>query len=341
MGAETASERSVAVAISDRGESFIAASFVTVRASRRMTVVEGGGEDNVAKKESNILGGSTENGEKEDQGGGSGRQRFDLETSDDQPKPRKVRRMTGLPLLLLLLFWLLPPVTAKRMQTGCGLTRSLDILEDYYRPGDFIIGGNLPLATIVLSSNGPYFQRCPSLRDLPIINPKESPQYVGLVQLLLYFQWNWVGLVAPENHNGERFISSLTPMLQEKEICLAFIEMMKSDFLITMVLKLLSILKTWSKSEVIILFGESNSIINVLSVMNAYKQETRTSFCKVWILTCHWKVSVVVSQHILKSLKFFHGSLHFRDHTGDVLEFSHFLLSLDPLNPQGDIFLPQ
>ncbi|XP_060548758.1 vomeronasal type-2 receptor 26-like [Pantherophis guttatus] len=30
-----------------------------------------------------------------------------------------------------------------------------------------------------------------------------------------------------------------------------------------------------------------------------------------------------------------------RDHTGDISEFSHFLTSLDPLHPKGDIFLPQ
>ncbi|KAM3855462.1 vomeronasal type-2 receptor 26-like [Vipera latastei] len=66
------------------------------------------------------------------------------------------------------------------------------------------------------------------------INPKEFPQYVGLVQLLLYFQWNWVGLLAPENDNGERFVSTLMPMLKEKEICLAFTEMMKSDFYVTL-----------------------------------------------------------------------------------------------------------
>ncbi|KAG8127141.1 hypothetical protein E2320_022141 [Naja naja] len=34
------------------------------------------------------------------------------------------------------------------------------------------------------------------------------------------------------------------------------------------------------------------------------------------------------------------GALHFREHSGDISEFSHFLLSLDPLNPQGDMFLP-
>ncbi|XP_063145651.1 vomeronasal type-2 receptor 26-like [Candoia aspera] len=56
------------------------------------------------------------------------------------------------------------------------------------------------------------------------INPKELPQYVGLVQLLLHFQWNWVGLLAPEDDRGAGFISSLVPMLKAKEICLAFSE---------------------------------------------------------------------------------------------------------------------
>ncbi|KAG8147171.1 hypothetical protein E2320_022866, partial [Naja naja] len=67
------------------------------------------------------------------------------------------------------------------------------------------------------------------------INHKESPQYVGLVQLLLYFQWNWVGLLSSESDNGEHFISTLTPMLKEKEICLAFTERLKyNDFQITL-----------------------------------------------------------------------------------------------------------
>ncbi|XP_060548650.1 vomeronasal type-2 receptor 26-like [Pantherophis guttatus] len=61
------------------------------------------------------------------------------------------------------------------------------------------------------------------------INPKEFPQFVGLVQMLLYFQWNWVGFIASESERGEEFISTLRPMLLEKEICLAFTQMVKED----------------------------------------------------------------------------------------------------------------
>ncbi|XP_070591705.1 vomeronasal type-2 receptor 26-like [Erythrolamprus reginae] len=179
-----------------------------------------------------------------------------------------------------------------------------------------------------------------SIFKVPQINPKESPQYVGLVQLLVYFQWNWVGLVAPENDNGERFISSLVPMLKEKEICLAFTEVMKSDFYATSGSKLVHVFNTWSKSEVIVLFGDSSAIANVQAVAFVYESRRNASFLKVWILTSNWKLNVMRSRYLLQGIKPFHGALHFRDHTKDVSEFNHFLTSLDPLNLQGDFFLP-
>ncbi|XP_060548515.1 extracellular calcium-sensing receptor-like isoform X1 [Pantherophis guttatus] len=172
------------------------------------------------------------------------------------------------------------------------------------------------------------------------INPKESRQYEGLVKLLLYFQWNWVGLFAPEDDRGERFISTLTPMLQEKEICLAFTESLKLDDIQIRIDKVLLKLQTWSKTEVIILFGDYGCSYTVQTLLFYHEMLSKTTLQNVWILTSHWKLSLDESESILLFLKPFHGVLHFRDHTGDVSEFSHFLLSLDPLNPQGDVFLP-
>ncbi|KAK9408925.1 type-2 vomeronasal receptor [Crotalus adamanteus] len=216
-----------------------------------------------------------------------------------------------------------------------------------------VIGGDNPKSSMVMASIFSIF-KVPQLgvgfeftqgdrRVYPSffwINPSEFPQCASLVQLLLHFQWNWVGLVAPEDDDGERFVSTLMPMLKEKEICLAFTEMMKSDFYASSGSKLLHIFNTWSKGEVIILFGDSSTITNVQVVAFVYETQRNTSFLKVWIFTSNWKLTAMNSQYILQSIKPFHGALHFRDHTGDVSEFSHFLMSLDPLNPQGDVFLP-
>ncbi|XP_070795093.1 vomeronasal type-2 receptor 26-like [Pituophis catenifer annectens] len=367
--------------------------------------------------------------------------------------------MTGLPLLLLLLFCLLPPVTAKKIQTVCPLQKHVKFQNqwEFYRPGDLIIGGNLPLETFV-ESKSPDFQRDPlrlthkfaslvkeyhqflalmfavmevnknlvllpnitfgfriyenkkmerkiflnslsllstrrrmvpgykcdrkdallsvigghnskssrqmaSIFSIPKvpqlgvgfeftqgersvypsffqINPDESAQYEGLVQLLLYFQWNWVGLVANKDDRAEHFVSSLIPKLKEKEICLAFTEIMKFDFYTDQDPNLYYIFNIWSKGEVIIFFGDYSSITYVHIVLFAYKKQKYASLLKVWIFTSNWKLNVMSSEYILHVIKPYHGALHFRDHTRDVSEFSHFLLSLDPLKPQGDIFLP-
>ncbi|XP_070794878.1 vomeronasal type-2 receptor 26-like [Pituophis catenifer annectens] len=90
--------------------------------------------------------------------------------------------MTGLPLLLLL-FCLSPPTAAKRRQTVCVLRNLFKPYGkwNYYRPGDLIIGGNLPLATL-MSSSVPRFQKEPfrlPFNILPIL--KKYQQFLALV----------------------------------------------------------------------------------------------------------------------------------------------------------------
>ncbi|XP_060545597.1 vomeronasal type-2 receptor 26-like [Pantherophis guttatus] len=368
--------------------------------------------------------------------------------------------MIGLSLLLLLLlFWLLPPTSptsARRMQTRCVLPKHFSIQKYYYRPGDLIIGGNLPLGTYygdaikdfkrdplrfsfgLIPTPNNYHQflalvfamteinkdlvllpnislgfhmydnnqwewsislislfllstrdrmvpgykcdrqdpllsvvggdnakssrlmasifslfkvpqlsvgfesTCVDRRLYPSffrINPKESIQYVALVQLLLYFQWNWVGLLAAGSDSGAHFISTLRPMLKEKEICLAFIETVKGDSVHHMV-QVLLYSKMWLKADIIVFFGETGTVAALQSGLYIYVNYETGSHRNVWILTSSWKLTVMYRIDIWEALKPLHGALHVRDHTADISEFSHFLLSLDPLNPQGDMFLP-
>uniref|UniRef100_A0A8C6X2P8 G-protein coupled receptors family 3 profile domain-containing protein n=1 Tax=Naja naja TaxID=35670 RepID=A0A8C6X2P8_NAJNA len=199
-----------------------------------------------------------------------------------------------------------------------------------------VIGGDNPKSSRQMASTFGLFkvpQGRGSLRH-------EIALYEGLVRLLLHFQWNWVGLMTPEDDDGEHFISSMLTMLKEKEICLAFTDKYKFDIDDLTDLKMLHLFKAFSSVEVIILFGDSHSFATVLVALRCYEELTKKPVLKVWILTSHWKVNVIGYQGILKDIKRFHGALHFRDRISDVPEFNHFLLSLDPLNPQGDTFLP-
>ncbi|XP_054832614.1 vomeronasal type-2 receptor 26-like [Eublepharis macularius] len=49
------------------------------------------------------------------------------------------------------------------------------------------------------------------------IVPKEEQQYLGIVKLLLYFQWTWIGLVAPDTDIGGQFMK-IFPALRSKRI---------------------------------------------------------------------------------------------------------------------------
>ncbi|XP_070618051.1 vomeronasal type-2 receptor 26-like [Erythrolamprus reginae] len=361
--------------------------------------------------------------------------------------------MTGLPLLLLL-FCLFPPTTAKRRQTVCVLRNLFKPKgrEHYYRPGDLIIGGNLPLRTLMDSlvanfRKEPFrlhYSTLPTLkkyqnflalvfavteinRDLillpnitlgfqicdndqrkrrislinlsllstwgqmvpgykcdrqdhvlsviggdhptssrqmastfsiykvpqlgvgfefpqeykPVypsffrINPSDISEYVGLVQLLLYFQWNWVGLGTSEDDSAEHFISTLMPMLKEKEICLAFIESLNTKD-VNIALKKF-IFKIVLKAEVIILFGDSTDTVKFLSFLKVFVIYGKIQLQNIWILTSHWKFTM--QGDISESVKSLHGAFQFRENTGDISEFSHFLLSLYHLIKEEDTIL--
>ncbi|XP_070795412.1 vomeronasal type-2 receptor 26-like [Pituophis catenifer annectens] len=170
------------------------------------------------------------------------------------------------------------------------------------------------------------------------INPKESAQFVALVQLLLYFQWNWVGLLATGSDSGTHFISTLRPMLKEKEICVALTEMVKDDSVHNMV-QLLLHSKIWLKADIIVFFGETGTVAALQTSLYIYVDSETGSLQNVWILTSSWKLTVMYRTDIWEALTPLHGALHLRDHSVDISEFSHFLQSLDPLNPQGDMFL--
>ncbi|XP_060548625.1 vomeronasal type-2 receptor 26-like [Pantherophis guttatus] len=88
--------------------------------------------------------------------------------------------MIGLPLLLLLLFWLLPPAHAKQMPKIGVLPNTFQIQQEYYRPGDLIIGGNFLLSSIPYFKD-PDFKTDPSKIPsslLPI--PKNYQQFLTL-----------------------------------------------------------------------------------------------------------------------------------------------------------------
>ncbi|XP_054836275.1 vomeronasal type-2 receptor 26-like [Eublepharis macularius] len=175
------------------------------------------------------------------------------------------------------------------------------------------------------------------------IDPSEVPQYLGLIRLLLHFHWNWIGIIAPDDDSGENFIQALTPMLAQNDICVEFTKRTLSEISvfhapITDYFHLVSALLQ-TEAKVVVVSGDSNSIRNLIRPLSRYKQETKTSLEKVWIVTSQWEFAAMGFFFEWGAVQAFHGALSFRGHTSDVPGFRSFLRTLDPYNPQGDVFI--
>ncbi|XP_054850279.1 vomeronasal type-2 receptor 26-like [Eublepharis macularius] len=177
--------------------------------------------------------------------------------------------------------------------------------------------------------------------------PNEALQYRGIVQLLLYFQWTWVGIVAGDYDLGEKFLRTLIPMLSQHGICTALIAKIPVVTYVVNVIELMLTLKplynslTSSTIKAIIVNSDRKTVENLkwLLYMNSMSESiSETSIGKVWIMTAHWEFS---SLSLIRSfdINVFHGALSFAIQSNKMLVFPKFLQFQQPNSPRGDGFI--
>nr|XP_028560582.1 vomeronasal type-2 receptor 26-like [Podarcis muralis] len=122
--------------------------------------------------------------------------------------------------------------------------------------------------------------------------PNEGLQYQGIIQLLLYFGWKWVGLLTPDNEAGEHFLRAIEPMLYKNRICSAFTEKIWYHLHVTGNMfdtvddvvrgsKLFTRAFIMSKANAVVIYGESQSIawlLNAAKTMMVQSFLQRISF---------------------------------------------------------------
>ncbi|XP_054849808.1 vomeronasal type-2 receptor 26-like [Eublepharis macularius] len=172
--------------------------------------------------------------------------------------------------------------------------------------------------------------------------PNEDSQYKGIIQLLLHFKWKWVGLVAPDDDGGETFLRILTALFVEHDICAAFTQWTPATFKSTgksflMYMEKINSFFSGSKVNVIVANGDIRTLI-ILSIWLDYQGAKGSLIGKVWVMTAQWDFTAVNSRGVW-FLRPFHGALSFTIHTNEVPGFQNFLQTLDPQQPNGDIFL--
>lgn len=160
--------------------------------------------------------------------------------------------------------------------------------------------------------------------------PSEASQYQGIIHLLQHFRWKWIGLIAPNDDNGERFVRTLMPLLTEHDLCVAFTETMETTIsgpYIELWNHIVRVNSTFyhNKVNVVVVYGHSRDLFPLTVWMDfTYKIGQMALIGKVWIMTVQWDFTAMDSQG-LWFLKPFNGALSFTSHTNNVPEFWGYL----------------
>ncbi|XP_066486221.1 vomeronasal type-2 receptor 26-like [Tiliqua scincoides] len=174
--------------------------------------------------------------------------------------------------------------------------------------------------------------------------PNEVYQYVGVVRLLHHFQWTWIGLIAVDDDNGDRFLRTVVPLLSQNGICYAFI--LRTTQLTYAAETADSLLKQVQSYPVLMdnavnacfVHGEHPSMSALSALLFSAPLFSLPPVWKVWIVTSQWNFQSINIQR-LWDVQDFHGALSFTVHTKEPPGFQTFVETLDPSWAKGDGFI--
>ncbi|XP_032761612.1 vomeronasal type-2 receptor 26-like [Rattus rattus] len=156
--------------------------------------------------------------------------------------------------------------------------------------------------------------------------------YQGIIQLLLYFSWVWVGLVVPDDVRGELFLRDITEEMNNHGLCVAFAEKVP-EFPAKDTVNRELFMERFTLTRVIVAFGDTYSLLRFV-----YNIFCNTPFGNVWVTTSDWDITTLPFQQNL-GYTYFGGGLSFSVHTDEILGFKDFLRSVQPRKYPQDIFI--
>ncbi|KAK9397922.1 type-2 vomeronasal receptor [Crotalus adamanteus] len=212
-----------------------------------------------------------------------------------------------------------------------------------------VIGGtdsetSLHIATILGIYKIPQVTYClytPPVNDISHLSflyrmvPNEAHQYTGIVQLLLHFQWKWIGIMAMDDDKGETFVKTLEKSFSDNGICIAFTERMPLQSNIFGIVSFndmfreIALLLSRASVNVCVISADAHMMLDLQIVLNLAKSDMILPVQKVWVMTAHWDFSVEPFLNNL-NMQIFHGALSFASHTSEMSAFQNFLLFQDP-----------
>ncbi|XP_073402839.1 extracellular calcium-sensing receptor-like [Dendrobates tinctorius] len=182
-----------------------------------------------------------------------------------------------------------------------------------------------------------YFSTSPFLSNRNLFHsffrtiPSDTFQSRGLAELILYFGWTWVGLLATDNDYGQSGIQIVKQELVQAGACVAFIETIMTGQSNRGAPRIVNVIKDSSAKVVLVLSAD----FDFMPVVEELTKQNITG--KIWIASESWSTSILLNIEEFQPVLM--GTIGFAIHGGQMDGFVEHLNSLHPSESQNDQFL--
>ncbi|XP_075433878.1 extracellular calcium-sensing receptor-like [Ascaphus truei] len=161
--------------------------------------------------------------------------------------------------------------------------------------------------------------------------PSDVFQSRGLAQLVSYFNWTWVGLLAADNDYGQEAIRATKMEILRAGACVAFVESILISRTDRNAPHLTRVIAE-SNANAVVVFS---SDLTFLPVVEELLRRNVTG--KSWVASESWSTSGLLSKEEFWSV--LQGTVGFAIHSGPIPRFREFLNDSNPIKTPDDNFM--
>ncbi|XP_070586522.1 vomeronasal type-2 receptor 26-like [Erythrolamprus reginae] len=171
--------------------------------------------------------------------------------------------------------------------------------------------------------------------------PDENFIYQGLLQLLVYFKWIWVGILVRDE--SERFVRMAISTFPLHGICIAFLKRIKPIYINNLFEEIEGMIEIFyftmnNKANVVIVYEKTLLHLRLLLYLPKMETVSVESKGKVWVVPSQMDVASIFYQRSW-DIQDIHGSLSFSVHSNEIPGFQHFVQARDHFLSKEDGFI--
>uniref|UniRef100_A0A667WS86 Olfactory receptor C family, v3 n=1 Tax=Myripristis murdjan TaxID=586833 RepID=A0A667WS86_9TELE len=173
-----------------------------------------------------------------------------------------------------------------------------------------------------------YFSSCACLSDrrkYPTffrVIPNDDYQVKAIAQLLLRFNWTWVGLVRGDHEYGRFAVQGLLKELQGSKVCIAYQEMIPLLYNRQRALEIMQVMRS-SQAKVVVVFSAEGEMTPFL---RDYMKENITGI--QWVASEAWVTASVFTGS--EYYPYLGGTIGFGIRQGHIPKLSDYLQTVEP-----------